>query len=228
MTKKQDYCPITLANEVIGDRWNMLVIREIAVGAHRFNDIHRGMPQISRTTLSQRLKFLERAGIVERRQDESPQVVEYGLTAAGEELEPIIWDLGRWAARWIFGDPDDEQLDAAHLVWRMHQFTDPVTAPTDRTTVEFRVHGPGAGTAWLVFDGGDSTACKIDPGYDVDLLVKAHNRDLHRWRAGRLGWQEVCRDGDVEIVGPTHLTRAFPTWFVSDVFAPKAAETASI
>lgn len=227
MSRHHDYCPIAVANEVVGDRWNVLVLREIIVGSHRFNEIHRGMPQISRTSLSQRLRHLEQAGMIDRRPVEGSQAVDYVLTPAGQELEPIIWSLGTWAARWMFGDPDDEQLDATHLVWRLHQFTDPETAPRERTTVELRLRGPGAGTAWLVFEHGASTACTIDPGYDVALLVNAENREVHRWFGGRVGWGDACRSGAIELVGPPRLAQAFPTWFITNVFGAKDPEPAS-
>jgi DNA-binding HxlR family transcriptional regulator len=208
-----DYCPIAVANEVIGDRWTTLVLREIMVGSHRFNDIHRGIPRISRTSLSQRLRSLERDGLVERRPHDESQAVDYVLTAAGKDLEPIIWELGRWATRWVFGDPVDEQLDAVHLVWRLHQLTNEDFAPKERTTVEFQIRGPGAGRAWLVFDLGASTACQIDPGYEVDLVVRAENRELHRWLLGRTSWTAAIRAGDIELIGPSRLSRVFPRWF---------------
>jgi DNA-binding HxlR family transcriptional regulator len=223
MSSYGDYCPITIASEVIGDRWSPLVIREIMVGSHRFNDIHRGIPRISRSLLTQRLRHLERNGIIERTPRPGEQAVDYTLTDAGHALEPVLWDLGRWAAAWALGDPTDEQLDTAHLVWRLHQFTDPENAPTTRINVQFTTTGPGSGTAWLVFDQGESTACQIDPGYEVDLVVEGDNRELHRWFAGRVSWADAVRSGRVTISGPSGLARAFPDWFVADVFAPLPA-----
>lgn len=213
MQPYSDYCPIAMANEVIGDRWSPLVLREIIVGSHRFNDIHRGIPRISRSLLAQRLRLLERNGLVERHPIEGTQAVEYVLTPAGEDLAPVLVELGRWATRWTFGDPTDDQLDTAHLVWRLHQTTNPDQAPRERTTVEFRTRGPGSGRAWLVFQDGSSTACQIDPGYEPDLFVHADNRALHRWFMGRATWREVRDTGDVDVLGPRALTRAFPTWF---------------
>jgi DNA-binding HxlR family transcriptional regulator len=209
-----DYCPIAVASEVVGDRWNPLILRELMVGAHRFNDIHRGIPRISRTLLAQRLRNLERDGLVERRPGERRQAADYVLTDAGHDLEPILWELGRWATRWVFGDPEDHQLDLVHLVWRLHQMSDAERAPRRRTTVEFDARGPGGGRAWLVFVDGASTACEVDPGYEVDLVISAENRELHRWFLGRTTWTEACRDGAIEVLGPRPLARDFPRWFV--------------
>ena len=208
-----DYCPIAMANEVIGDRWSPLVLRELIIGETRFNDIHRGIPRIGRSVLAGRLKWLERNGLVERVPRPDSQAVDYVLTEAGRDLEPIIFGMGRWGAKWVFGDPSDEQIDTTHLVWRLHQFTDPDRAPDERTTVEVRTHGAGAGRAWIVFEERASTACQIDPGYDIDLLVTADARELHRWYHGHAEWNDLCRAGAITVQGPKRLASAFPTWF---------------
>ena len=213
-----DYCPIAIANEVIGDRWNPLILREIMVGSRGFNEIHRGIPRISRTLLAQRLRMLEGSGLIVRRPRPEGRAADYVLTDAGSDLQPILWELGRWATRWVFGDPTENQLDTPHLVWRLHQTTDCDRAPRARTTVEFRTHGPGSGRSWLVFEKGASTACQIDPGYDVDLLVLAEARELHRWFMGRTTWREACENEGIRIVGPERLARAFPDWFVPSEF----------
>src|SRR5690242_17759871 len=179
-----DYCPIAVGNEVVGDRWSPLILREIMVGSHGFNDIHRGIPRISRTLLAQRLRRLERDGLVERHSEPGRQSVSYDLTDAGRDLEPVIFELGRWASRWVFGDPRDDQLDVANFVWRLHQFTNEERAPQPRTTIEFDMRGPGGGRAWLVFDRGASTACLIDPGYEPALVIFGDLRELCRWFAG--------------------------------------------
>jgi DNA-binding HxlR family transcriptional regulator len=213
-----DYCPIAVANEVMGDRWNPLVLRELMVGSQHFNDIHRGIPRISRTLLAQRLRELERRGLVERRPVPGKQAVDYLLSPAGHDLQPILWELGRWATRWMFGDPVDEQLDTPYIVWRLHQTTDPERAPKRRTTVEFATTGPGSRPAWLVFQSGASTACQSDPGYEVDLIVRADNRELHRWFIGRTTWKAASAGGAIAVLGPPRLAKAFPTWFVPGVF----------
>jgi DNA-binding HxlR family transcriptional regulator len=218
MPSYNEYCPISVGVEFFGDRWTPLVIREMLFGSRRFNEIHRGLGRMSRSLLSQRLRELERRGIIERRVDPGG-TIEYVLTPAGEELQPIIWSLGHWAARWSFGDPADEMLDAGWLAWRLHQSTLPSKMPATRTVVHFILDGVGAGEAWLVLDRGASTACRIDPGYDVDLVVLGDNRALTCWMFGRLTFSEILRNGDVRLVGPSRLARAFPTWFETSKFA---------
>jgi hypothetical protein len=163
--------------------------------------------------------MLERRGIVERLSDGAGRTTEYRLSAAGEELEPIVWALGHWAARWSFGDPADEELDASWLVWRLHQLIVRDHLPLARTVVQFVLDGPGGGESWLVLDRGETTACQIDPGYEVDLVVMGDNRELHRWLLGWRSFRDLQQSGSVRFVGPTRLIRAFPSWFQTALFA---------
>ena len=219
MASYGEYCPIAVGVEVFGDRWSPLVVRELMIGCKRFNEIHRGLPKMNRTLLSQRLRSLERRGLVERVTDERGRSVEYRLTPAGRGLEPILWALGQWAAEWAFGDPGDDQIDGELLVWRLHQHVVDSKIPATRTVVEFELTGVGATTVWLVLDRGSSTACLIDPGFDVDLVVVADNRHLHRWVLGVATFRELQAAGDVRVIGPSRLVRAFPGWFDHSLFA---------
>jgi DNA-binding HxlR family transcriptional regulator len=219
MPSYREYCPIAVGAEFFGDRWTPLILRELIMGSRRFNDIHRGLGRMSRTLLIQRLRELERRGIVERTIDGAGRTIEYRLTPAGKELEPVVWSLGHWAARWSFGDPADDELDAGWLVWRLHQVLVAGSLPGTRTVVQFVLNGPGGGEGWLVLDRGGSTACQIDPGYDVDLVVMGDNREMHRWLLGWRSLRELQQSGHVRLVGPTRLARAFPTWFADAPFA---------
>jgi DNA-binding HxlR family transcriptional regulator len=211
MATYDQYCPIAVGVEFFGDRWTPLVLREIMLGSHRFNEIHRGIPRISRSLLSRRLRELVIRGLAERHED-GPGV-EYHLTEAGADLAPIIWGLGHWAARWAFGDPDKEQLDVAWLAWRMSQSIDIRRVPARRTTVEIRATGAKGGRAWLVTEPRGATACQVDPAYEVDLLVHGDNASLHRWFAGRSELDAEVDAGRIRLHGPSVLVRGFPTWF---------------
>jgi len=219
MPSYREYCPIAVGAEFFGDRWTPLILRELILGSRRFNDIHRGLGRMSRTLLSQRLRELERRGIVERETDAEGRTTAYHLSASGAELEPVVWALGHWAARWSFGDPADEELDVAWLVWRLHQNVRRDRLPPARTVVQFVLDGPGGGEGWLVLDRGGSTACQLDPGYQVDLVVMGDNRELHRWLLGRRSFAQLQQAGSVRLIGPSRLARAFPGWFVDPPFA---------
>lgn len=213
-----DYCPIAAAVDLLGDRWTPLVIRELMVGATGFNEIHRGIPRASRSLLAQRLRTLERKGLVVREVGQPGRAGHYALTPAGEALSPIIWDLGRWAAEWVFDDPEDGDLDGLSLLWRLHQHADPSRLPKERTVVHVVLTGPGAAQGWLDIDDSSITVCKDDQGIEVDLAVEATTSALARWLVARADPRDLVADGDMRLLGPSRLTRAFPTWFDTTQF----------
>jgi DNA-binding HxlR family transcriptional regulator len=208
-----EYCPITYGAEVLGDRWTPLVIRELTVGASGFNEIHRGIPKMSRSLLAQRLRSLERQGLVTRRDAERGRAGAYHLTEAGEALSPIVWSMGQWASEWVFSDPTDEECDGLGLIWRLHQFAVPTKLPSERTVVHLNLTGPGAAEGWLGIADGEVSVCKDDPGYDIDLAVEASTPHMQQWIVGRLGFRDLTRAGHARVIGPSRLARAFPTWF---------------
>lgn len=219
MARYADYCPIAVGVDVLGDRWTPLVIRELMVGSSGFNDIHRGIPRMSRSMLAQRLRLLERRGLVDREAHERGRPGRYTLTEAGQALTPIVWAIGQWAAEWVFGDPTDEECDALSLLWRMHQHAVGSKLPERRTVVHMVLTGVGGAEGWLCFERGGVTVCKDDPGYDIDLAVEADTRQMHRWLIGMVPFRDLVADGFVRLLGPSRLARAFPSWFDVDFFA---------
>jgi len=219
MTSYEDYCPIAMGVEVLGDRWTPLVIRELGVGATGFNEIHRGIPRASRTLLAQRLRQLERAGLLVREQGPRGRPGRYTLTPAGEGLVPIVWAMGHWAAEWVFTDPVEEDCDGLSLIWRMHQHAIPEKLPPKRTVVHVVLTGTNGAQGWLEMDSTGATVCSEDQGHDVDLAVEADTAQMHRWILGRAQFRDLLSDGHARLLGPSRLARAFPTWFENDSFA---------
>ena len=160
------YCPIVRAVEVLGERWSVLIVRDLLVGTTRFNDLARGLPGLSRSLLSRRLRQLEAAGIVTK------QGSEYLLTDAGRDLETVVFGLGEWGARWAFGPPRDEEVDPELLMWWMHTRIDPTSLPPRRVVLAFTLSEPTF-YAWLVVDDAGASVCRADPGFDVDATVRA-------------------------------------------------------
>ena len=123
------FCPVSMAAEIICSRWTLLVLRELVLGSTRFNELRRGLPSMSPALLSKRLKDLEAAGIVTRvAVEREPSVLEYRLTEAGRELRPIIEAIGVWGHRWVTTEATLKNLDANLLMWdiRRNINTDPM------------------------------------------------------------------------------------------------------
>jgi len=227
MARYTDYCPIGTGIDVMGDRWTPLVIREMSVGSTGFNEIHRGIPRISRTLLSQRLRTMERRGLIQREVTAQGRATRYTLTTAGEELVPIVWSIGQWAARWLYVDSTDDKCDGVTLLWRLHQQADPDALPKSRVVVHVILTGEGAAEGWLDIDADGMTVCKDDQGKDVDLVLEADTRQLYRWLAGIVPFRELVSAGDARLIGPSRLARAFPTWFRQSIFTEELRNAAT-
>jgi DNA-binding HxlR family transcriptional regulator len=219
------FCPVSKAMELLDERWTMLVIRELVTGSQRFNDLRRGLPRMSPALLSKRLSQLARAGLIERHVGGNE--VQYLLTPAGEELQPIIEALGAWGIRWI-GHLGEEDLDPSLLLWDMHRNVDHTSVPKGRTVVHFQFPDVPAPSRrwWLVITVDDADVCDTDPGHDVNLTVTADLRCLTQIWRGDLSWSDALRSGTIALHGPSALGRALPNWFTPSRFAsvPRAPQ----
>src|SRR5580700_5250778 len=165
------FCPVAMAAEIFCTRWTALVMRELLCGSQRFNDIRRGVPRMSATLLSKRLKELERAGLIKTRNGGS----EYRLTAAGEDMREVVMTLGFWGQRWVETKQSLKNLDPSLLMWDMRRHLNPTPMPPRRCTIQF--HYPDLAAAkrdwWMIVDGRAVDLCWINPGFEVDLYVEA-------------------------------------------------------
>lgn len=231
MPQKRGYgqfCPIALAAEVLAERWNPLVIRELYCGSTRFNDLQRGVPRMSPSLLSRRLKELEYAGIVEITPMPGGKGSQYRLTKSGEAMFPIIEQMGNWAARWLRHElTADENLDPDLMMWDIRRRAmDFGEMPEGRHVVKFQFEGVPVSRRfyWLVLDGAQTDLCVKDPGHEVDLHVGCHLRVLTRIWLGQVAIAAAVANGSLRLDGARAATGAFRKWFVLSHFAPLAAE----
>ena len=214
MQKYQQYCPVARASEIVADRWTPLILRELVLGSHRFNDLERGLPGISRSLLASRLRDLESAGVVERLPRARSKIAEYHLSEAGRELKAVIEALGAWGVRWAFGEPRAEELDAGLLVWKIHQRIDRDALPDRRVVIEFDFTGRGSRRVWLVLERREVSVCVTPPGFDVDLIVRADLTYFYRVWFGAVDYQAAIRCGGVIVDGLPALANQLPRWFM--------------
>lgn len=203
MATYSQYCPIAKAVEVVGERWSILIIREMLIGAGRFNEIARGLPGISRSLLSKRLKQLDASGLIEHNDGL------YRLTASGHELAPLIFGLGDWAEKWILTDPEPEEMDPTLLIWWGHSRLRTWLLPPGRNVLEFRFSDDER-RYWLVVEPEGTSICEEDPGFGVDAVVETDVRTLHRLWNGRIAFQDALRDRLVRLGGHTALQKVLP------------------
>ena len=204
MQKYQQYRPVARACEILADRWTPLIVRELILGSHRFNEIERGLPGISRSLLASRLRDLEDAGVIERLPGAHAKVTAYHLSEAGRELKTVIESLGAWGVRWAFGEPRPEELDAGLLIWRIHQRINRELLPDRRTVVEFDFTGPHGRRVWLLLEPREVSVCVTPPGFDSDLIVRA---DLALFYRVWLGQIRVRRHHSLSLGGCRRAAR---------------------
>jgi len=198
------YCPIAKASEVLGERWSVLVMRELLIGSHKFNDIARGLPEMSRTLLTKRLRQFEEVELLERVKGE------YYLTPAGEDLRPIVFGLGDWTARWMLTDPEPEELDSEKAMWWGHSRIDTAPLPDRRIVIEFRFSDDQR-LYWLVVEPElGASICLHDPGFEVDVTVQTNVATLCALWQGRGTVAAAQRDGRMTFEGARALTRVMP------------------
>jgi DNA-binding HxlR family transcriptional regulator len=222
------FCTVARGAEVLCDRWTPLVVRELLCGSTHFNEIRRGVPRMSPTLLAKRLRTLEEFGVIRR--NESGRATSYELTAAGEELRPIVMALGHWGARWIGSRLTPGQLDAGFLMWDIRRFVRLEEFPeARRVVVHFQF--PDAGSRernwWLVVEQGVADLCRDDPGHDLTLQVRSTVRALTEVWTGDQSPEEAVRSGELQVYGARRDARALWRWLGTSAFAPTRASARS-
>jgi DNA-binding HxlR family transcriptional regulator len=210
-----------MAAEVLCSRWTVLVLRELLSGTTRFNDLRRGVPLMSPTLLSKRLKELIDAGVVTTVRTNQPGIVEYRMTEAGEELRGIVMSLGVWGQRWIESSLSLKNLDPSLLMWDMRRGVSTASFPNRKCTVKFTYPEltPARGSWWIVVDDGAVDLCSVDPGYDVDLYVRATLRNMTSVWMGMSTLKAEIEAGKIELTGDKALARSMHNWLGLSPFA---------
>ena len=209
----RQYCPVARASEILAERWNPLIVRNLMFGADTFSAIARGLPTMSRSMLLKRLDELERAGVITSSPKPDGRGHLYRLTEAGADLGGVIDRLAEWGERWI--EVTTERSDPGFALWAWCQVQmDRSALPPGRVVVAlvFPDERPSNRRYWLLIEHGEAEACYSDPGGEADLVVEAGSLAFVDWHRGERSWRDVLRSGEVRLTGPTWLRRSFPTW----------------
>jgi DNA-binding HxlR family transcriptional regulator len=201
---KLDGCGIAHASDLLGQRWALLVVRELLLGPKRFTDLRAGIPDISPNVLGQRLRELEESGIVARRKLAPPAAAQvYELTEWGRQLEPAILSLGRWAS----GSPSfprDAEMGPDSLVLSLKSTFDPGRADGLEATYELRL---GEVPFTITVKGGSFEAEHGEAG-DADATIRSDPNTIASVVFGENRLGKVVEAGDVEIDGSRRAVRA--------------------
>ena len=215
------FCPVSMATEVLCSRWTPLVVREFLCGSTRFNDLRRGLPRMSPTLLSKRLVELEDSGVITSVKGTSG-TREYRLTRAGEELRPIIMGIGSWGQRWVESELSLNNLDPELLIWDMHRGLNIDPLPSRRTCLQFVFNNlpEDRQNYWLVADPQSGVeACYKNPGYEIDLFAECSLRTMTAIWMGLDTIQKAELDGRIVLTGERDVVSRMAEWLGLSPFA---------
>lgn len=217
MATYRQYCPVARAAEILAERWSLLIVRNLLLGATTFTDLAKGVPYMSRSMLIKRLRELEHNGVIVATPKSNGQGSTYALTDAGRDLTGVVEDLAAWAERWV--DVRTEHTDPGFALWvwcKVQLNRDAL--PHERVVVAFRFPDERAGNRrfWLLLESGDAEVCLTDPGGEPAAEVVARSRAFVDWHRGVLSWSEAVRSGAITVHGRRAIVRALPTWNVGE------------
>jgi DNA-binding HxlR family transcriptional regulator len=214
------FCPIAKATEILGEKWTILIVRELLMGGRRFNELQRGLGDISPALLAGRLKSLEQHGLVVRRRESGQRTHEYHPTEACQALLPALVALGEWGLLWARHNITPADLDVDFLMFYLQRSIDPAKLIGNQSVIRFQFKDLAQQQNWwLVVKGGQVDLCLVDPGKDVDVYFFCTIRTMHDVWMGDRTYREAIEAGDLIIEGEPALMRNIRSWLKPSVFA---------
>jgi DNA-binding HxlR family transcriptional regulator len=221
------FCPIAKANEILGEKWTILIIRELLMGGTRFNELQRGLSLISPTLLSKRLDSLAQHGLVLKKKIPGQKGYEYFATESCQELLPIIRSIGDWGMRWARSNLSEKDYDVELLMLYLKRSIIPEKLIGKETVIRFRFTDiKEYPDWWLVVQGNEMDLCVKDPGKEVDVYFTSSIKTMADIWMGENSYRKAQNDGEMKIVGDKALTRNITSWLANSIFAdlPPASE----
>lgn len=221
MTLYGSYCPIAKASEILGEKWTILILRELLMGTCRFSDFQRAIARISPTMLTKRLKELEDYGLVMCKRSSGSRSGQYYLTAAGKALYPVITEIASWGMKWVHENMSEDELDINLLMWDMRRRIKTELLPDCDIVIQFTFDNEKSRESWwvLIDANGEIDVCDEDTGKDVDLYITTDARTMIEIWEGDVSISSAKRRGRLKVVGEWRLARTFPKWIGLSMFS---------
>ena len=205
-----DACGIARALDVVGERWALMVVRELLLGPKRFTDVRAGLPHVSPDVLAQRLRDLEQAGVLHHRRLPPPYASQvYELTSAGRALEPVLIELGRWGGAYAPEPTDDMCMSADSYALSLRTLFDPARARDFAARVELRL---GDERLRVVVADGHVEADRGELP-DADATIETEPDTLIAVLHGHRPLADALRAGDMRFAGDKRKARRFTELF---------------
>ena len=221
------FCPIAKATEIVGEKWTILIIREILMGGSRFSQLQRGLTMISPAVLTKRLRGLESVGLIVKKRIPGQRGFEYLPTESCEELLPILIQLGNWGLRWTRQNLCDSDYDVGLLMLYLQRSIVPKALPGDETSIRFHFTDlEEMPNWWILVDRDEVDVCTSDPGRDVDVFFTTTVRTMTDVWMEQKTYRAAIKADELSVVGPRALTRNITSWLAGCIFSglPPASE----
>jgi len=213
-------CPISRATTVLCERWTLQLIREMLLGASRFSEFQTYLPKISPSLLNSRLRMLEEEGLVIRKRIPEKRGYEYLLTPAGQSLQPVLSELGKWGIQWVFDSMDDEQLNVATIVRDFAFALDASQLPAGDVTIQFKIAAAdGTCSRFVLVRDRQTQVCEENPGYEVDVYLTSTLKDLYNIWFGEITVAAARDCGRLKVSGIPGYTKNLGRWLRTSQFA---------
>lgn len=212
------FCPVAKAAEILGERWTILIIRELLMGGRRFSELQRGLCAISPALLTARLKQFEEAGLVTKRRITGQKGFEYLPTPACKALLPVVQSIGEWGMVYTRSTITQDDFDPDFLMLYLGRSVDPAALPGGEIVIRFKFRGSPQEDWWLVVENDKADVCMTDPGRDIDVYVTTTLLTMHDVWMGDRSYRDAMQAEDMFIEGAPSLTRCISTWLRPSLF----------
>lgn len=214
------FCPIAKASEIVGEKWTILIIRELIMGATRFSELQRGLSQVSPTLLTKRLESLVDHGLVYRKKINGQRGYEYLATQSCKELLPVLLSLGEWGMRWARQNIHDDDYDVELLMLYLQRSVKTDQLIGNETIIRFKFTDiTELSDWWLIARENDVDVCAKDPGKDVDVYLTCTVKTMINVWMGEISYRKAVKSGELKVVGPRVLTQNIFNWLNASIFS---------
>ena len=206
--------------EVVGERWTLLVVRELLMGCRRFSEFQRGLPSISPTLLTKRLTDLEEKGLLIKKRIPSQKGYEYFPTNPCKELMPVLEQVGMWGMHWARDQMLDEEFDPELLMLYLERSIQTDQLPGGQTVIRFNfMDVQDYPNWWIVVEEGAVEVCTKDPGKEVDVYFNCCVRLMCELWMGDISYKQALANNRLQLIGSKALTRNVSQWLAPSVFS---------
>lgn len=214
------FCPIAKGMEVLGEKWTLLIVRELIMGSTRFNEFQRGLPSISPTLLTKRLSAMEEDGLLFKKRIPGQRGFEYFPTQACQDLFPVIEQIGIWGMQWARQQMTEDDFDLELLMLYLERSIQPDKLSGRETVIKFNFTDvKDYPNWWIVVQNNDVDVCVRDPGKEVDVYFNACVRIMCQLWMGDISYRKAIADGNLKLVGHKALTQNVTAWLQPSIFA---------